>query len=92
MMIGNGIRTARRTAKLKLRPIADAIGISVSFLSRLERGERVLTKQRERELLAAIAALSKYAKAIRTNIAVRLPSSVKIAKQAVERLRQGEII
>ena len=92
MSTGNRIRTARRTAKLKLRPIADAIGISVPFLSRLERGERALTKRRERELLAAIAALSKYAKAIRTNIAGRLPSSAGVAKEAVERLRQSQTI
>ena len=82
------IRSTRRAAGLELKPIAEAVGISVALLSRLERGERTLTKQREREILAVIAALSKYAKAIRTNVAARLPSSVGVARQAVDRLRE----
>lgn len=84
------IRSTRRAAGLKLKQIAEVVGISVALLSRLERGERTLTQGRTREILAAISALAHYKQTIRRSIATKLPPSALVAKQAVERLRQGQ--
>ncbi len=86
------IKSARIKAGLRAKLVAQSYGVSASLISLWESGKRPLNREREQEILAVIAALSKYSKAIRTNIATRLPSSASVAKQAVERLRQGQTI
>lgn len=54
--IGNKLRTLREERKLPLRKVADTINVDVAILSKMERGERKLTK----EVVLKLAKLYKY--------------------------------
>jgi transcriptional regulator with XRE-family HTH domain len=52
------VRTARAKLGLNLRDLADRVGVSASFLSRIERGEHVRISSRRLERLATALELS----------------------------------
>ena len=54
--IGDKLRTLREERKLTLRHIATAVKVDVAILSKMERGERKLTK----EIVQKLAKLYKY--------------------------------
>ncbi|MGO1056702.1 helix-turn-helix domain-containing protein [Crossiella sp. CA198] len=57
-MIGKRVRELRTWRKLSLRAVAELSGISAGYLSRLERGERAVTKRAVLEALAATLRVS----------------------------------
>lgn len=55
--VGERIRRIRRGQGMSLADLADAAGLSISFLSRVERGERHLERRRHLDAVAACDAL-----------------------------------
>jgi transcriptional regulator with XRE-family HTH domain len=53
MKLATLVRTARARLGVNLRDLARAVGVSASFLSRIERGEHVRISVRRLERLAA---------------------------------------
>ena len=58
MKLSTLVRTARAKLGLNLRDLADKVGVSASFLSRIERGEHVRISSRRLARLATALELS----------------------------------
>lgn len=86
------IREARIEAGLMAKVVAQAYGISPTLLSLWESGKRPLNREREQEVLAVIAGLSRYVTSVRSGITRSLPSFRQVGRQTVKRLRQGQTI
>ncbi len=52
--LGANLRTLREKAGLSLRKVADRLGVSVPYLSDLERGRRNWTEERRDAFLKAL--------------------------------------
>lgn len=52
MKLSTLVRNARAAQRVNLRDLADRVGVSASFLSRIERGEHVRISARRLERLA----------------------------------------
>ena len=58
MKLSTLVRTARIKRDLPLRDLADSVGVSASFLSRIERGEHIRISSRTLTALGAALDLS----------------------------------
>ena len=58
MKLSTLVRTARSKLGLNLRDLAESVGVSASFLSRIERGEHIRISARRLARLAEALSLS----------------------------------
>ena len=58
MKLSTLVRTARSKLGLNLRDLAESVGVSASFLSRIERGENIRISARRLARLAEALSLS----------------------------------
>ena len=78
--LGQHLRTVRNDKDLTLNAVASAVGVSIPFLSDVERGERTLTPQRLEGVLKALGVPRKATAYVRAfQMLGRLPPHVKAA-------------
>jgi transcriptional regulator with XRE-family HTH domain len=85
--VGERIRRIRRGQGMSLADLADAAGLSISFLSRVERGERHI--ERRRHLDAVATALSCNIGALVNESMPVIGATQQVALSAVPQLRRA---